>query len=196
VTRHRVDSTDVAIHLMPRQAAKAAAFATAIPPMVRTLERAYGPYPFATFGLAAIPAEIAPPGIGGRSEMGYFLTHEHALDADTVDVPIFAHELAHMWWANTVFSDPPGDDMVDEGNGELRRDGWWSRLGTARAAAREYMREGSIANSAHTYFHLWRIGGDERLMKRLRDAPVVRKGAWVYEMLRRAASATRSTSRR
>ena len=183
VTRHRVDRTDVAIHLMPRQAAKAAAFAAAIPPMVRTLERAYGPYPFATFGLAAIPAGIAPPGIGGRSEMGYFLTHEHALDADTVDVPIFAHELAHMWWANTVYSDPPGDDMVDEGMAsygatlvvEARH---------GRDAAREYMRDGSIANSAHTYFHLWRIGGDERLMNDFATLPSYGKGAWVYEMLR------------
>ena len=183
VTRHRVDSTDVAIHLMPRQAAKAPAFAAAIPPMVRTLERAYGPYPFATFGLAAIPAGIAPPGIGGRSEMGYFLTHEHALDVDTVDVPIFAHELAHMWWANTVFSDPPGDDMVDEG---MASHGATlvveARYG--RAAAHEYMREGSIANSAHTFFHLWRIGGDERLMNDFATLPSYGKGAWVYEMLR------------
>jgi len=183
VTRHRVDSTDVVIHLMPRQAAKAPLFAAAIPPMVRTLERAYGPYPFATFGLAAIPAGIAPPQIGGRSEMGYFLTHEHALDVDTVDVPIFAHELAHMWWANTVFSDPPGDDMVDEAMAshgatlviEARH---------GRAAAHDYMRDGSIPNSAHTFFHLWRIGGDERLMNDFATLPSYSKGAWVYEMLR------------
>jgi hypothetical protein len=168
---------------MPRQASKAAAFAAAIPPMVRVLEQAYGPYPFETFGLAAIPAGIAPPGIGGRSEHGYFLTHEHALDADSVDVPVFAHELAHMWWANTVISDPPGDDMVDEGMAsqgatlvvEARH---------GRAAAHEWMRDGSIANSAHTWFHLWRIGADEPLMNDFATLPSYGKGAWVYEMLR------------
>jgi hypothetical protein len=183
VTRHRVDTTDVAVHLMPRQAKKAAEFARAIPGMVRTLERAYGAYPFATFGIAGIPAGIAPPGIGGRSEMGYFLTHEHALDADTVDVPIFAHELAHMWWANTVLSDPPGDDMVDEGMASYGATlVVESRYG--RAGARQYMREGSIPNSARTFFHLWRIGGDERLMADFATLPSYSKGAWVYEMLR------------
>jgi hypothetical protein len=168
---------------MPRQAVKAPAFAAAIPPMVRTLERAYGPYPFATFGLAAIPAGIAPPGIGGRSEQGYFLTHESALDADTVDVPIFSHELAHMWWGNTVQSDPPGDDMVDEG---------MASYGAAlvvearhgRAAAREYLRNGTVPNSAHTFFHLWRIGGDQPLMDDFATFPSYSKGAWVYEMVR------------
>ena len=183
VTRHRVGETDVAIYLMHRQAGRAGDFAAAIPPMVRTLERAYGPYPFATFGLAAIPAGIAPPGIGGRSEMGYFLTHEHALDGDSVEVPIFAHELAHMWWANTVFSDPPGDDMVDEGMASYGATlVMEARLGRARA--REYMREGSVPNSAHTFFHLWRIGGDERLMADFATLPSYSKGAWVYEMLR------------
>jgi hypothetical protein len=183
VTRHRVGATDVAVYLMPRQAAKAAAFARAIPGMVGTLEHAYGPYPFTTFGVAAIPAGIAPPGIGGRSEMGYFLTHEHALDSDTVDVPIFAHELAHMWWGNTVVSDPPGDDMVDEGMASYGATlVIESRVG--RASAREYMREGSIANSARTFFHLWRIGADEPLMDDYATLPSYSKGAWVYGMLR------------
>jgi hypothetical protein len=183
VSRRHVGKTDVALYLMPRQAAKATAFAAAIPPMVRTLEQKYGAYPFATFGLAAIPAGIAPPGIGGRSEQGYFLAHEHALDGDTVDVALFAHELAHMWWGNTVLSDPPGDDMVDEGMAsygatlvvEARQ---------GRRAAREYMRDGSIPNSAHTFFHLWRIGKDEPLMDDYATLPSYSKGAWFYEMLR------------
>ena len=112
VTRSRVGTTDVATHLMPRQASKAALFAAAIPPMVDVLARAYGPYPFDTFGIAAVPASVAPPGMVGRSEQGYFLAHEHALDDDTVNVALFAHELAHMWWPNLVDSKPPGDDMA------------------------------------------------------------------------------------
>ncbi|MFL5617395.1 MAG: hypothetical protein ACJ79A_03255, partial [Gemmatimonadaceae bacterium] len=74
-------------------------------------------------------------------------------------------------------------DMVDEG---MASHGATlvieARYG--RAAAHEYMRDGSVPNSAHTFFHLWRIGADERLMNDFATLPSYGKGAWVYEMLR------------
>ncbi|MEJ7812072.1 MAG: M1 family aminopeptidase [Gemmatimonadaceae bacterium] len=183
VSRHRVGSTDVAIYLMPRQAGKAAAFAEAIPPMVDILARAYGPYPFETFGLAALPASIAPPGIGGRSEQGYFIAHEHALDDDSVNVSLFAHELAHMWWPNLVDSRPPGDDMMDEG---LASQGAALVIEAreGRAAAHRYLHDGSPQFSARGFFHIWRVGADDRLMSDYGVLPAYAKGPWVYEMLR------------
>ncbi|AHG93640.1 Peptidase M23 (plasmid) [Gemmatirosa kalamazoonensis] len=183
VERRRVGTTDVAAYVMPRQRARIAAFAAAIPPMVAVLARAYGPYPFATFAIAAMPASIAPPGIVGRSEQGWFFAHEHALDGDSVPVALFAHELAHMWWPNLVDSRPPGDDMMDEGLASqgaalvvAARDG--------RAAARQWLHDGEPAWSARGYFHLWRIGADRPLMADYDPLTPRAKGPLVYEMIR------------
>jgi hypothetical protein len=183
VARRRVGSVDVATYVMPRQGARSAEFARAVPPMVDVLARAYGPYPFETFAVAAIPASIAPPGIVGRSEQGYFLAHEHALDGDSVPVALFAHELAHMWWPNLVDSRPPGDDMMDEG---LASQG--AALVVAaregRAAARRWLHDGDPSWSARGFFHLWRVGADQKLMADYDGLTPRAKGPLVYEMLR------------
>jgi hypothetical protein len=181
--RQRVGGIDVGAYLLPSHAGRAPTYAAAIARAVEVLQRAYGPYPFETFGIAELPASLAPPGFGGRSEPGYFVAHTHALDADSVDVAFFAHELAHMWWPNLVDSRPPGDDMVDEGIASHGAALVVEAL-HGPAAARAYLREGAAQFSARGFFHLWRTGGDERLMADYPLFPARSKGAWVFLMLR------------
>jgi hypothetical protein len=181
--RQRAGGIDVGAYLLPAHAARAPEYAAAVARAVEVLQRAYGPYPFETFGIAELPASLAPPGFGGRSEPGYFIAHTHALDGDGVDLPFFAHELAHMWWPNLVDSRPPGDDMVDEGMASHGAALVVEAL-HGPAAARVYLREGAAQFSARGFFHLWRTGGDERLMADYPYFPARSKGAWVYAMLR------------
>ena len=183
VSRHRVGAAEVAVYLSPGHARKAALYARAIPPMVEILERAYGPYPFESFAIADLPAALAPPGFGGRSEPGYFVAHTHALLGDSVNVPLFAHELAHMWWPNLVDSRPPGDDMVDEA---LASHGAALVVEATRgaAAARALLRDADPLFGTRAHVHLWRTGQDRRLLDDYTPLPARSKGPWIYQMLR------------
>jgi CubicO group peptidase (beta-lactamase class C family) len=96
VSRQQVGAVEVGIYLSKEHAGKSRMYAAAVPPMVKILERHFGPYPFDSFAIAEVPAALAPPGFGGRSEPGYFLAHTNVFDSDAVDVHTFAHELTHM----------------------------------------------------------------------------------------------------
>ncbi|HET7463750.1 MAG TPA: hypothetical protein VFJ82_21020, partial [Longimicrobium sp.] len=181
--RQRVGAIDVGVYLLPGHAGRSRELAATIARAVEVLQRAYGPYPFETFGVAEMPADLPPPGNVGRSEPGYFTVHTHALDSPDVAAGTFAHELAHMWFPNLVDSRPPGDDMVDEAIADHGAALFVESLHGA-AAAREWMRQGAAQFSARGYFHLWRTGGDQRLMEDYATWPSRTKGPWVYAMLR------------
>jgi Peptidase family M1 domain len=181
VSWHRVDRTSVGVFLLPHHADRAREYAAAVPPMVRILAQRFGPYPFETFGIAAVPRSLAPPGFVGRSEQGYFVAHTDALDGPAVSA-VFAHELAHMWFGNAVVA-RPGDDMMDEAIANyavaLVRE-----ITNGEGAATAELVDGHPAFSARGYFHYARLGVDQPLMANPSPITARAKGPWVYRMLR------------
>lgn len=180
----KVDSSMVAVNLLPRHVNRSKEYAVAIPKMVRTLSKYFGPYPFPTFGIAELPREVAPPGIGGRSEPGYFIAHTDALEVEGVNVALFAHELAHMWFPGAVDTQPPGDDMIDEGIATYAV-ALYRESTETRSAAKTELLEGSPAYSRRAYFHEVRMGRDLPLMTGYDRVISQAKGPTVYDMLRK-----------
>jgi hypothetical protein len=180
----RIDSSLVAVYLLARHAHRMQEYAAAIPRMVRTLSAFFGPYPFSTFGIAELPREVSPPGFGGRSEPGYFIAHTDALEGTGVNVPLFAHELTHMWFPNAVDSRPPGDDMMDEAIASYGVALYREVTDDGQSARRELV-EGSPDFSMRAYFHYVRRGTDEVLMTDYSPYIARAKGPMVYDMLRR-----------
>jgi len=177
-----VGAARVATYLLATRSERSAEFAAAIPSMVRELERFFGPYPFGTFAIAELPREVSPPGFVGRSEPGYFIAHTDALESPGVDVPLFVHELAHMWFPNAVDSRPPGDDMVDEAIASYAVTLYLDAIGE-RVRARRELTEGHPVFSRRGYFHEARRGTDEPLMADYSPFIARAKGPLVYDML-------------
>lgn len=180
----RVDSSLVAVYLLPRHANRRSEYAEAIPRMVRTLSSFFGSYPYTTFGIAELPRSVAPPGFGGRSEPGYFIAHTDALDGEGVNVGLFAHELAHMWFPNAVDSRPPGDDAMDEAIADYGV-AVYREVTESRRSARHQLIEEWPEYSVRGYFHHARAGLDEPLMADYGYRIARAKGPVVYDMLRR-----------
>lgn len=176
-------ATPVTVGLLPRHVDRAEAYAEAVPRMVQVLETLFGPYPFESFGVAEIPHAVAPPGFAGRAEAGYFVAHTDALAGPGVNVPVFAHELVHMWFPLVVDSRPPGDDMMDEA---IANYGVVAYLAATEgfARARRELVEGHPDFSMRGYFHHLRLGVDEPLMADYSPLIARAKGPLVYDMLR------------
>lgn len=177
-----VDGSVVRVYLLRRHASRMREFADAIPQMVTVLSRYFGPYPFSAFGIAELPHEVAPPGFGGRSEPGYFIAHTDALEGP-LNVALFAHELAHMWFPNAVDSRPPGDDMMDEAIASYAV-ALYKEAIFGRDSARHELNEGNPDFSVRAYFHEMRRGADEPLMADYSPVIARAKGPIVYDMIR------------
>jgi aminopeptidase N len=180
----RVADANVGVYLLRRHANRADEYAAAIPKMVQVLSSYFGPYPFASFGIAELPRGVAPPGFGGRSEPNYFIAHTDALEGPGVNVPVFAHELTHMWFPNAVDSRPPGDDMMDEAIANYGIALYLERT-VGRARARQELIDGSPDFSMSAYFNQIRAGVDEPLMTDYSPTIARSKGPIFYDMLRR-----------
>ncbi|MFN2604369.1 MAG: hypothetical protein ABR582_16640 [Gemmatimonadaceae bacterium] len=180
----RVGNATVGVYLLPRHANRADEYAQVIPKMVEVLSSYFGPYPFASFGIAELPRSVAPPGFGGRSEPNYFIAHTDAFLAPGVNVPVFAHELTHMWFPNAVDSRPPGDDMMDEAIANYGIALYLERT-VSQARARQELIDGSPDFSMRAYFEQMRAGVDEPLMADYSPIIARSKGPMFYDMLRR-----------
>jgi hypothetical protein len=180
---HPVGETPVGTYLLQRHADRSDEYAAAIPRFVRILEGRFGPYPFESFAIAELPRSLAPPGFGGRSEQGYFIAHTDALEGPGVNVALFAHELAHMWFPNLVDSRPPGDDMMDEAIANYAVAIVREATEGESAAVAELV-DGHPDFSARGYFHYVRVGIDEPLMADYSPLIARAKGPMVYRMLR------------
>ncbi len=64
----------------------------------------FGIYPYENYSIVEIPAEIAGR-TGGMSEQGMNFYPDNSLNENYVNIPIFAHEIGHLWWGNWVIGD-------------------------------------------------------------------------------------------
>ena len=168
---------------------RAGELASALAEAMAALEARFGPYPYAGYALAEVPAALVE--WTGSSEQGFFMARSDALDGP-VNLPLLAHELAHGWWGNWVRAVDPGSLVVGEA---LAQYGAVLAIESleGREAAIEFLRfsrEGyNPIQSARGFWAMKLAGHDLPLAEltgggwqhNLADA----KGHWVYDMVRR-----------
>lgn len=184
----RVGDRTVGIYLL-EHATRAEEFLAALAEILDSLEKRFGPYPYPGYALAEIPEGLVE--WTGSSEQGFFMAASSALDGP-INVPLFAHELAHGWWGNRVRAVMPGALMVGEALAQYGAVLAIEAIEGADAAVEflRFSREGYNPIQSAKGFWSLRIAGQDRALAQLRgegqdhnlaDA----KGHWFYQMLRR-----------
>lgn len=182
-----VDGRTIRVHLLQRPE-RAQEYLAALMEILASLERRYGPYPYPGYALAEIPDALVE--WGGSAEQGFFMVPSRGL-AGPVNVPLFAHELAHGWWGNHVRAVMPGALIVGEALAQYSAVLAIEEMEGPEAATEflRFSREGyNRTQSAKGYWRLRLAGHDRPLSEltgegqdhNLADA----KGHWVFHMLR------------
>lgn len=161
--------------------------------IIEAQEEAFGPYPFTTVGVAEVPERI--PGWYAASQQTFIMAKSSAFEHGHINLPLWAHELCHAWWGNTVMTIGDAEKVVSE---SLAQFGCVLAIEKiegveARNTFLDFSRSGySPLQCARGYFHLVRQGKDHPLSDlsnselsgddthSLADS----KGMWVYHMLR------------
>lgn len=122
--------------------------------IIEVLSQQFGGYPFSTFSLVELPAEITAKagGFNALGSSGAILTQGGALDAP-FNLAYFGHEIGHQWWGNVVTRDPSdgrGDYMMDEAMADLGSLLAVEAIEGAEAGER-YRRTGYLGFNPETY---------------------------------------------
>jgi aminopeptidase N len=188
VESRAIGERTIAVYLLSHRD-RADELAAALVDVMEALEARFGPYPYPGYALAEVPAELAE--WTGSSEQGFFMARADALDGP-INLPLFAHELAHGWWGNWVRAVEPGGLVTGEALAQYGAVLAIEAL-EGRDAAVEFLRfsrEGyNPIQSARGFWALKLAGHDLPLAElsgggshhNLADA----KGHWVYDMIRR-----------
>ena len=192
VVTERVNDLDVRVYMLsedtpldPKRLARLIADAMA------AQEERLGRFPFASYAVVERPSMLPAQTWYASSQQTFILADSRAFDYDHGNLPLWAHEMSHGWWGNTVASSGPGSKWCGESLAQL---GALIAIESLEgpAALREflgYSRSGySPGHCASGYFRLLRQGRDEPLARmgqggvthELSDS----KGVWVYHMLR------------
>jgi aminopeptidase N len=189
-----VDDRAIHIYLMDEHILGADRLAELLAQSMAAQEARLGPFPFSGYGVVEVPDDIAT--WGAASQQTFIMAKGGAFEHEHGNLPLWAHEMCHGWWGNTVGSKGPGQKMAGEA---LAQFGVLIALealeGTdAMIEFLEFSRSGySSKQCARGYFQLVDQGTDHPLAT-LRDSELSgglthnladSKGMWVYHMLRR-----------
>jgi hypothetical protein len=113
--RHTVHRTEgrpaIALHLLTPRPRIAERLQT-IRRIVTALEAEFGPYPHPDLEIVEMPDLPAGGALAGVSLEGFVVSGRSQLDS--MNLPFFAHEIAHQWWADSVFGVGPGRALLAE----------------------------------------------------------------------------------
>jgi len=155
-------------------------------------EARLGEFPFDSYGVVEVPNDIKD--WAAASMQTFIMAKSAAFEFEHGNVPLWAHEMCHAWWGNTVDTRGPGSKMAGEA---LAQVGVLIALEAmeGRDAVVEFLefsRNGyNPAQCARGYFGLVDDGNDHPLAT-LRNSSLTggqthnladSKGMWVYHML-------------
>jgi aminopeptidase N len=156
-------------------------------------EARLGPFPFAGYGVAEVPDDIDD--WGAARQQTFILAPSSNFDWEHGNLPLWAHEMCHGWWGNTVGTTGPGGKIVGEslaqygavisvealeGTEAMNEFLDFSRSGyNDMQCARGYFR---IIDRGHDY--PLATMGDSDASASLTHILADSKGMWMYHMLR------------
>jgi hypothetical protein len=190
VSRQRVGEREMWIYLLSAKPMDVKTHAETLGAALVAQEERFGPYPYASYGIAELPDEANS--FYASSEQGFIMARSGAFEWEHGNLPLWSHEMAHGWWGNLVGTKGSGSILCDESLAQYSAVIAIEAI-EGREAATEFLRFSrsgySSAQCARGYFDLWRAGTDKPLselggggwMHTLADA----KGHWFYHMLRR-----------
>jgi len=153
-----------------------------------------GPFPFASYGVVEVPNGMQ--GWSAASQQTFILATSESFEHEHGNLPLWAHEMSHGWWGNTVGTAGPGRKMAGEALAQLGVLIALEALEGTEAMIEflEFSRSGyNLKQSARGYFLMMETGTDGPLAT-LDDSDLPghvthnladSKGMWVYHMLRR-----------
>jgi hypothetical protein len=157
-------------------------------------EARLGPFPFPSYGVVEVPNDIK--GWGAASQQTFIMAKGLSFGFEHGNLPLWAHEMCHGWWGNTVGTRGPGSKMAGEALAQLGvlialeaiegRDAMIDFLENSRSGY-------SQSQCARGYFALLEQGrdhplatlGTSKLSPNTTHNLVDSKGMWVLHMLRR-----------
>jgi hypothetical protein len=157
-------------------------------------EARLGPFPFAGYGVVEVPDGLQ--GWGAASQQTFIMAKSENFDYEHGNLPLFAHEMGHGWWGNTVGTKGPGSKMAGEALAQFGVLISLEALEGTEAMVKflEFSRSGyNVMQCARGYFSMIEQGtdcplatlGDSDLSGNLTHNLADSKGMWVYHMLRR-----------
>ena len=190
----KVDDRMIRIYLMKEHVLGVDRLAELIAASMAAQEKRLGAYPFSGYGVVEVPDGVQH--WGAASQQTFIMAKSDNFDHEHGNLPLWAHEMCHGWWGNTVGTSGPGAKTAGEA---LAQYGVLISLETLEGTGSmieflEFSRSGySVKQSARGYFLMMEQGNDHPLATlgesdlsgsvthNLADS----KGMWVYHMLRR-----------
>ncbi len=190
VARYPLGDREISVYHLSPGASAGQAQAKAVAEAIAALEARFGAYPYPFHAIVEVPR--LPVHFLLSAEWGLIFAKSRVFAYTDSNLPAFAHEAAHGWWAILVNTRGPGSNMCDEALAQ------YSSVMAIEAvrgekAATEFLRfsgEDYVPiQCARGYFEMWRGGRDKPLSQLQGDEweqNLARaKGHWVYHMLRR-----------
>ncbi len=188
----QIDGRRIRIYLLEDHPITADRLADLLMRTMAAQEARLGEFPFAGYGVVEVPNDIED--WSAASQQTFIMAQAANFEFEHGNVPLWAHEMGHAWWGNTVGTRGPGSKMAGEALAQVGVLIALEALEGREAVLDflEFSRSGySPAQCARGYFGLVDEGRDHPLATlgsssltggqthNLADS----KGMWVYHML-------------
>jgi aminopeptidase N len=189
----QVGGRTIRIYLLGKHVMSVDRLAELLAASLAAQEARLGPFPFAGYGVAEVPDDIDD--WGAASQQTFIMATSNNFDWEHGNLPLWAHEMCHGWWGNTVGASGPGRKVAGEA---LAQYGAVISVETLEGtdAMNEFLdfsRSGyNNLQCAQGYFRMVDWGhdyalatmGDSEASAGLTHNLADSKGMWMYHMLR------------